>query len=202
MARRTFALLAFAALAAGGGVALAQGGSDPYELPEPKLRAGEVVGLAEVAGCDADGRVKIRFRPPAGAVFGFFSVSVDGREAARLTGVPRAASATVALRRTRQLARARRGRDARRPARADPPHLPPLRHASDAAHAGLRRPGPERRRRGLSAQAPASARVGSGAPGSGGSGTSGVRATTSAWIRCRIATGKRTPGGGGASSAS
>ena len=100
MARRTFALLAFAALAAGGGVALAQGGSDPYELPEPKLRAGEVVGLAEVAGCDADGRVKIRCRPPAGAVFGFFSVSVDGREAARLTGVPRAASATVALRRT------------------------------------------------------------------------------------------------------
>ena len=66
MARRTFALLAFAALAAGGGVALAQGGSDPYELPEPKLRAGDVVGLAEAAGCDADGRVKIRFRrPPA-----------------------------------------------------------------------------------------------------------------------------------------
>ena len=99
MARRTFALLAFAALAAGGGVALAQGGSDPYELPEPKLRAGDVVGLAEAAGCDVDGRVKIRFRPPAGAIFGFFSVSVDGREAARLTGVPRAASATVALRR-------------------------------------------------------------------------------------------------------
>ncbi len=100
MARRTFALLALAALAGGGGVALAQGGSDPYELPEPKLRAGEVIGLAAGAGCDADGRVKIRFRPPTGAVFGFFSVSVDGREAARLTGVPRAASATVALRRS------------------------------------------------------------------------------------------------------
>ena len=99
MARRTLALVALAALAGGGGVALAQGGSDPYELPEPKLRAGEVLRLAAAAGCDADGRVKVRFQPPAGAVFGFFSVSVDGREAARLTGVPRAASATVALRR-------------------------------------------------------------------------------------------------------
>jgi hypothetical protein len=63
-----------------------------------RLRAGAVVRLAEAADCDGDGRVRVRFRPPAGAVFGFFSVRVDGREAARLTGVPRAASATVALR--------------------------------------------------------------------------------------------------------
>ena len=98
MARRTLALIVVTAVAAGGGVALAQGGGDPYRLPEPKLRAGEVLRLAGASGCDADGRVKVRFQPPEGAVFGFFSVTVDGREAARLTGVPRAASATVALR--------------------------------------------------------------------------------------------------------
>lgn len=98
MASRTLALLVVAAVAAGGGVALAQGGDDPYRVPEPKLRAGEVIRLAEASGCDADGRVKVRFLPPEGAVFGYFSVRVDGREAARLTGVPRAASATVSLR--------------------------------------------------------------------------------------------------------
>ena len=148
MARRTFALLAFAALAAGGGVALAQGGGDPYELPEPKLRAGDVVGLAEAAGCDADGRVKIRFRPPAGAIFGFFSVSVDGREAARLTGVPRAASATVALRRAGSRLRVE-GETLGGQRVLIAPRLPPLRHAPGTAHDGVRRPGPERRRRGL-----------------------------------------------------
>jgi hypothetical protein len=97
MSPRTLALLAVVAVAGGGGVALAQSGGDPYQVPEPKLRAGEVLRLADPSGCDGDGRVKVRFSPPEGAVFGFFSVRVDGREVARLTGVPRAASATVAL---------------------------------------------------------------------------------------------------------
>ena len=42
-------------------------------------------------------RATVRFLPPPGAVFGVLQVTADGREAARLTGVPRAASATVRL---------------------------------------------------------------------------------------------------------
>jgi hypothetical protein len=39
----------------------------------------------------------VRFLPPPGAVFGVFRVTADGAEQARLTGVPRAASATIRL---------------------------------------------------------------------------------------------------------
>jgi hypothetical protein len=39
----------------------------------------------------------VRFLPPPGAVFGILRVTADGREAARLTGVPRAASTTIRL---------------------------------------------------------------------------------------------------------
>ena len=91
------ALLAAAAVVGGGGVALAQGGTDPYALPEPSLQDAEVLRLPAAAGCDRDGRVRVRFRPPAGAVFGWLSVRVGQRQAVRLTGVPRAASATVLL---------------------------------------------------------------------------------------------------------
>ena len=94
MRRRLLALLAAAGLLAGG-TALAQSGSDPYELPEPAVRDGQVLQLAAAAGCVRDARLRVRFTPPAGAVFGWFEVRVRGRQVVRLTGIPRAASATV-----------------------------------------------------------------------------------------------------------
>ncbi len=105
MPRRMLWIVAVAVLAAGG-TALAQGGgSDPYELPEPKVREGGVLQLAGTSGC-IDGRhVRVRFTPPPGAVFGWFEVTVDGRRAVRMTGVPRAASATVRLPRGRSVVR-------------------------------------------------------------------------------------------------
>jgi hypothetical protein len=39
----------------------------------------------------------VRFLPPPGAVFGLLRVTAHGREVARMTGVPRAASATIRL---------------------------------------------------------------------------------------------------------
>ena len=42
-------------------------------------------------------RATVRFLPPPGAVFGVLRVTADGAEAARMTGVPRAASATIRL---------------------------------------------------------------------------------------------------------
>jgi hypothetical protein len=39
----------------------------------------------------------VRFLPPPGAVFGLLRVTAHGREVARMTGVPRAASATIPL---------------------------------------------------------------------------------------------------------
>ena len=90
-----------------GGTALAQGGSeDPYDLPEPKVRDAEVLRLAAASGCDRDGRVRVRFTPPAGAVFGWFAIEIRGRETVRMTGVSRAASATVSLPRGRSTVRA------------------------------------------------------------------------------------------------
>jgi len=47
----------------------------------------------------------VRFTPPGGAVFGWFSVEVRGREMVRMTGVARAASATVTLPRGRSTIR-------------------------------------------------------------------------------------------------
>ncbi len=104
--RRLLALpVAVAAVA--GGTALAQSGQDPYETPEPVVRDGQVLRLAAAASCDADRLVRIRFTPPAGAVFGWFEVSVRGRQRVRLTGIPRAASATVKLARGRSVVRVR-----------------------------------------------------------------------------------------------
>jgi hypothetical protein len=39
----------------------------------------------------------VRFLPPPGAVFGVLTVTANGREATRMTGVPRAASTTIRL---------------------------------------------------------------------------------------------------------
>jgi hypothetical protein len=139
MGRRVLVLLAIAGVAAGG-TALAQGGeADPYELPEPVVKERQVLRLASAASCAHDGRVRVRFTPPAGAVFGWFSVTVRGRELVRMTGVPRAASATVALPRGRSMVRvagetlggqriasARAYRTCvRRPAPPAPPAAPP-----------------------------------------------------------------------------
>jgi hypothetical protein len=105
MRRRLLVVLGFAGLAAAGGTALAQGGEDPYQLPEPKVRDGDVLRLASASGCDRDRRVHVRFTPPAGAVFGWFAIDIRGREAVRMTGVARAASATVRLPRGRSTVR-------------------------------------------------------------------------------------------------
>jgi hypothetical protein len=106
MRRRVLVVLAVAGLAACG-TALAQGGDDPYALPEPKVRDGDVLRPASAAGCDPDGRVRVRFTPPAGAVFGWFEIEIRGRQAVRMTGVARAASATVTLPRGRSTVRVR-----------------------------------------------------------------------------------------------
>ena len=105
MRRRLLVVLGLAGVVAGG-TALAQGGSDPYDLPEPKVHDAEVLKLAATSGCDRDGRLRVRFTPPAGAVFGWFTVEVRGREVVRMTGVTRAASATVTLPHGRSTVRA------------------------------------------------------------------------------------------------
>jgi hypothetical protein len=104
MRRRLLVIPAVIGLAASG-TAIAQSGSDPYELPEPKVRDGSVLKLAAASGCERDRLVRIRFTPPNGAVFGWFEVRVRGRQAVRMTGVPRAASATVRLPRGRSTVR-------------------------------------------------------------------------------------------------
>jgi hypothetical protein len=97
MRARMLVLLVAAGLVAGG-TALAQGGGqDPYSQPEPVVRDGQVLRLASASACLRDPRLRVRFTPPAGAIFGWFEVSVRGRQVARLTGIPRAASATVRL---------------------------------------------------------------------------------------------------------
>ena len=104
MRRRLLALpVAVGVLAAG--TALAQSGADPYELPEPVVRDGQVLQLASASACLRGARLRVRFTPPAGAVFGWFEVTVRGRQVARLTGIPRAASATVRLPRGRSVVR-------------------------------------------------------------------------------------------------
>jgi hypothetical protein len=106
MPRGLLVVLGLAGLVVGGTAVAQDGGSDPYELPEPKVRDAEVLKLAGASGCDRDGRLRVRFTPPPGAVFGWFTVSVRGSEAVRMTGVTHAASATVSLPRGRSTVRA------------------------------------------------------------------------------------------------
>jgi hypothetical protein len=84
---------------AAGGAALAQGQSnqDAYQLQEPHVSSAQVLRLPGDSRCVSFTRATVRFLPPPGAVFGLLRVSADGREVARMTGVPRAASATVRL---------------------------------------------------------------------------------------------------------
>ena len=95
--RRTAAVAIVAGLALGAtALAAAQGGENPYDRPEPDVSSGQVLRLPGAAGgCSASRTVTVRVNPPTGAVLGFVRIEVDGRRAARLTGVPRAASATV-----------------------------------------------------------------------------------------------------------
>jgi len=80
-----------------GATALAAQGDNPYESPEPNVTSAQLLKLPDTAGCDGTRSAKVRITPPTGAVLGFVRIVVDGREAARMTGVPRAASATVRI---------------------------------------------------------------------------------------------------------
>ena len=82
-----------------GATAIAQTGSsdDAYELQEPSVTSRQVLRLPADNGCIRFTRATVRFLPPPGAVFGVLQVRADGREAARMTGVPRAASTTIRL---------------------------------------------------------------------------------------------------------
>ncbi len=81
-----------------GATALAAQGGNPYDSPEPAVTAAQLLKLPDSApACDGARSAKVRITPPTGAILGFVRVVVDGREAARLTGVPRAASATVRI---------------------------------------------------------------------------------------------------------
>ena len=95
--RRVLALVIVLGLVAGA-TAIAQNSTrDAYELQEPSVTSNEVLRLPADNGCIRFTRATVRFLPPPGAVFGVLQVTADGREAARLTGVPRAASTTIRL---------------------------------------------------------------------------------------------------------
>jgi hypothetical protein len=82
-----------------GATAIAQTGpsDDAYELQEPSVTSTQVLRLPSDTACIRFTRATVRFLPPPGAVFGVLQVTADGSEAARMTGVPRAASATIRL---------------------------------------------------------------------------------------------------------
>ena len=82
-----------------GGAALAEGQSnqDAYQLQEPPVSSAQVLRLPSDSSCVRFTRATVRFLPPPGAVFGVLRVTADGAEATRMTGVPRAASATIRL---------------------------------------------------------------------------------------------------------
>ena len=97
--RRVLPLVVLAALAGAGATAIAQSGgkaTNAYTLQEPSLGDATVLHMAATSQvCDGRRSVTVRVTPPLGAILGGVRVRVDGREMARLTGVPRAASATV-----------------------------------------------------------------------------------------------------------
>ena len=90
--------LAVLAVLGVGATALAAQGDDPYDSPEPNVTAAQLLKLPDSApGCGSVRDATVRITPPTGAILGFVRIVVDGRQAARLTGVPRAASATVRI---------------------------------------------------------------------------------------------------------
>jgi hypothetical protein len=84
---------------AAGGAALAEGQStqDAYQLQEPHVTSARVLRLPSDSGCVHFTRATVRFLPPPGAVFGVLQVKANSVEAVRMTGVTRAASATLRL---------------------------------------------------------------------------------------------------------
>src|SRR5688500_18576598 len=95
--KRALPLAVIAGLAVGA-TALAQGGGNPYDSPEPAVTAAQLLKLPDSApGCGSVRNATVRVTPPTGAILGFVGIVVDGRQAARLTGVPCAASATVRI---------------------------------------------------------------------------------------------------------
>jgi hypothetical protein len=98
--RRLLSLLILVGLLAGA-TAVAQdggsGGQGPYDLAEPPVASADVIKLPGDADCVHFTLATVRFLPPPGAVFGVLTVSSHGREVARMTGVPRAASVTVRI---------------------------------------------------------------------------------------------------------
>ena len=99
MVRRRALFIAIGLGLAAGGAALAEGQSnqDAYQLPEPSVSSAQVLRLPRDSSCVHITRATVRFLPPPGAVFGLLRVTAHGREAARMTGVPRAASVTIRL---------------------------------------------------------------------------------------------------------
>jgi hypothetical protein len=97
--RRRALFIALGVGLAAGGAALAQGQSnqDAYQLPEPSVSSAQVLRLPRDSSCVHITRATVRFLPPPGAVFGLLQVKANGSEVARMTGVPRAASATIRL---------------------------------------------------------------------------------------------------------
>ena len=62
------------------------------------MSSGQVLRLPDsTSGCNSGRSATVRITPPTGAILGYVRVSVDNRQAVRLTGVPRAASATVRI---------------------------------------------------------------------------------------------------------
>jgi hypothetical protein len=99
--RRVLFLVVVAGLLVGA-TALAQDGSQgSYDLQEPAVTSAEVLKLPSDAACADFTLLTIRVLPPPGAVLGDLRVRLQGRQVARLTGVPRAASVTVRIGRGR-----------------------------------------------------------------------------------------------------
>ena len=97
MRRVLIAIVVIGVLAGATAIAQSGAGGDVYELQEPAVTSSQVLRLPSDSGCVRFTRATIRFLPPPGAVFGLLQVRADGREVARMTGVPRAASTTIRL---------------------------------------------------------------------------------------------------------
>jgi len=95
--RALIVIVALGLLAGATAIAQTGSGGDAYELQEPSVTSTQVLRLPSDSDCVRFTRATVRFLPPPGAVFGVLQVKADGREAARLTGVPRAASTTIRL---------------------------------------------------------------------------------------------------------
>ena len=90
-------MLGLGALAGGAALAEGQSNQDAYQLQEPPVTSSQVLRLPSDSGCVRFTRATVRFLPPPGAVLGVLTITADGAEVARMTGVPRAASATIRL---------------------------------------------------------------------------------------------------------